>query len=73
MLNYRLKVRIVDAFTEQVLDTYAPPYTDSHAKPFGCMLKHNHIDVLRYDLKSLAQKHNDAGDKTRVYESEYVL
>jgi hypothetical protein len=34
------------------------------------MVKHNHIYVLNYDLKSLEQKQNDEGDKKRAYASE---
>ena len=67
----RLKVGSVDALTEQALDTYAPPYHDSHARPFCCMLNHKHSYVVKYDLNSLEQKHNDAGDNSRAYDSEY--
>jgi hypothetical protein len=68
--KYRLKVRIFDACVERILYNYDPPFTDSHAKPFYCMIKHNHTYVLNYDLKSLEQKHNDEGDKKRAYASE---
>ena len=67
----RLKVGSVDALTEQALDTYAPPYHDSHARPFCCMLNHKHSYVVKYDLNSLEKK-NDAGDNSPAYDSEYI-
>jgi hypothetical protein len=38
-IKYRLKVRIFDAFVENILYKYDPPFPDSHAKPFYCMIK----------------------------------
>ena len=61
-IKYRLKVRIVDAFTKRLIYNYDHPCLDVHAKPFSYMLKHNHSYVLNHDLKSLAQQHNDEGD-----------
>jgi hypothetical protein len=55
-IKYRLKVRIFDAFTERMIYRYDPPFPDSHAKPFYCMIKNNHIYVLNYDLDSLSKK-----------------
>ena len=40
-IEYRLKIRVFDAFVECILYTYDPPFTDSHAKPFYCALKKN--------------------------------
>jgi hypothetical protein len=37
-LNHRLKVRMFDAFTENMIYKYNPVYTDFHAKPFVCMV-----------------------------------
>ena len=69
-VKYRLKVRIFDAFVKHIIYKYDPPFPDSHAKPFYCMIKNNHIYVLNYDLKSLEQKLSDEGDKKRAYASE---
>ena len=69
-VKYRLKVRIVDACTQHILYNYDPPCPDCHSKPFCCMIKTNHTYVLNYDLKSLEQKHNDEGDRTRALASE---
>jgi hypothetical protein len=62
-IKYRLKVRMFDALVEKILYKYDPPFPDSHAKPFYCMVKDNHIYVLNYDLKTLEQTQNDEGDK----------
>ena len=70
VIKYRLKVRIVDAFVERIVYKYDLPFPDSHAKPFCCMIKHNHNYVLNYDLTSLEQKHNDEGDQQRACASE---
>ena len=69
-IKYRLKARIVDAFVERILYKSDPPFPDYHAKPFYCMLKHNHGYALNYDLESLEPKLNDEGDKTRACASE---
>jgi hypothetical protein len=61
-INYRLKVRIVDAFTAVMNYKYGTPFADSDAKSFVCMIKHNRICVLNYDLISLEQKAVE-GDK----------
>ena len=62
VVEYRLKIISVGAFTKLIIYTYDPSFPDSHAKPFCCMTNHNHVYVLRYDLKSLSQKHIDEGD-----------
>jgi hypothetical protein len=69
-IKYRLKVRIFDAFVEKLLYKYDPPFPDSHAKPFYCMVKNNHIYVLNYDLKTLEQKQEDEKERKRAYASE---
>ena len=69
-IKYRLQVRIFDAVVEKLIYKYDPPFPDSHAKPFYCMVNYNHICVLNYDLKSLEQKQEDEGDRKRAYASE---
>ena len=64
-INYRLKAGVFDAFV-RILYKYDPSFPDQHAKPFYCMLKHNHGYALNYDLESLEPKLNDEGDKTRA-------
>jgi hypothetical protein len=55
-VKYSLKVRVVEAFTEVMNYKYGTPFADSDAKSFVCMIKHNRIYVLNYDLNSLEQK-----------------
>ena len=64
-VKYRLKALMVDPCTKHILYNYDPPYPDSHAMPFDCMVKNQHVYVLNYDLKSLEQKNNGEGDKQR--------
>ena len=69
-IKYVLKFLMFDACVERILYKSDPPFPDSHAKPFHCARKHSHVHVLNYDLKSLAHKLIDEGDKKRARASE---
>lgn len=53
-IEYKIRVRLYDAFCHRLIYEYNPEIFDRHVSPFVLCQKNNHVYVLNNNLKSLA-------------------